>query len=92
VHHTLDQLTLTRRDTRYSVAADVAWRAVSTGGTPLRARTSYAWELVDDGGRFARLQRMRVVLTEPLRAELPEEAPGPDVPNAPSDDAEAGGP
>ncbi len=91
-HHRLDALTVNAAATRYTVVADVAWRAASAGGTPLRARTRYAWQLLDDDERFPRLERMRVTLLEPLRAELPEEAPGPDVPNAPSDDAEAGGP
>jgi hypothetical protein len=91
-HHVLDAVRLDVSGQRYAVTADVSWRGESTGGTPLRARSRHAWELVDAGGRYPRLRRLRVELTEPLRAAVPEEARGPDVPNAPSDDAESGGP
>jgi hypothetical protein len=91
-HHVLDSLDLAVSGQRYAVTADVSWRGESTGGTPLRAQSRHSWKLVDAGGRYPRLQRLRVELTEPLRAAVPEEARGPSVPNAPSDDAESGGP
>jgi hypothetical protein len=91
-HHVLDSLALDVSGRRYAVTAEVSWRGESAGGTPLRAHSRHAWELIDAGGRYPRLQRLRIELTEPLRAAVPEEARGPSVPNAPSDDAESGGP
>lgn len=91
-HHILESLRLAGAGPLHTVTADVSWRGESTGGTPLRARSRNTWELVDAGGRYPRLKRLRVELTEPLRAAVPEEALGPSVPNAPSDDAESGGP
>jgi hypothetical protein len=91
-HHVLDALHLAAAGPHYAVTADVSWCGESAGGTPLRARSRDFWQLVDAGGRYPRLERLRVELTEPLRAAVPEEAVGPSVPNAPSDDAESGGP
>jgi len=91
-HHVLDSLELSVSGGTYAVTADVSWRGESGGGTPLRAQSRLAWELLEGDGPYPRLERLRVELTEPIRAAVPEEAPGPSVPNAPSDDAESGGP
>jgi len=91
-HNVLDSLGLDASGRHYAVTAQVSWRGESTGGTPLRAQSRLSWELVDGDGAYPRLERLRVELIEPIRAVVPEEAPGPSVPNAPSDDAESGGP
>lgn len=91
-HHVLAALGVDAKPACYAVRADVEWRGCSTGGTPLRARTRHAWELIETGERYPRLRRLRVELAEPLRAAVDDEARGPRIANAPSDDAEAGGP
>jgi hypothetical protein len=92
MHHALAALEIAVSGPRYEAVAEIDWRGSSTGGTPLRARMRQTWELLDEGGRFPRLRRSRIEISEPLRAAVAEEAPGPPVANAPSDDAEAGGP